>query len=161
MLLLTGIWWVSASAQTPEVTIDGNPETPGVSPAPTAVIAGEKLMVAVTIENARNVHSYSVKIAFDPHVVTFSGATVRLSPLTPVFLESGKGTIAAFLPIPGDGQIEIAAAQSGKNPSQCANGSGTLGYLSFTACGNGNPGISVLEARLVDSEGTITPTDVR
>lgn len=148
-------------AQPPAVLLDGNPETAGVSPPPASVIAGEKMIIAVTVENARNVHSYSVKLTFDPSIVTYEGAAARLSPLTPAFLESNNGAIAAFLPVAGDGVVEIAATQSGNSVSRCATGSGTLGYLYFTARGNGNPQIIAAEARLVDGKGSSTFTDIR
>ena len=155
------VWSTIAPAQPPTVMLDGNPETAGISPAPASVIAGEKLTIAVTVENARNVHSYSVKLTFDPGIVSFDGAAAGLSPQTPAFLESNKGRIAAFLPVAGNGTVEIAAAQSGQDPALCAAGSGTLGYLYFTARSSGNPRITVTEARLIDVNGASTFTGIR
>jgi hypothetical protein len=147
--------WAATLAQQPAVLLDGNPETSGISPAPRSVIAGELLTIAIAVENARSVHSYSVKIAFDPRIVRFEGAVARLAPLAPVFLESNGGRMAAFLPVAGDSMVEIAATQSGNDPLLAASGSGIIGYLHFTGRCHGNPAIRATEALLVDGGGTI------
>lgn len=146
---------IGTRAQSAQVALDGNPETPGISPVSRSVIAGEKLLIGVVADHVEALHSYSVKIAFAPEVMTFDGGSVRLSPLTPVFIESRQGKLAAFLSIPDNdsGVVEIAAAQSGKDPSACVSGSGILGYLSFSAKAAGDPRIVVTEARLVDPDG--------
>jgi hypothetical protein len=140
-------------AQTPVISLDGNPETVGISPPPGAVITGETIVLAVTIRNVHDLHSYSVKFLFDPQIVAFNGAVAKLSPLTPAFLESRQGRLAAFLSVPGDGVAEIAATQAGSDTSKCAEGDGIIGYLSFTAKTNGNPHIKIEAARLVDPHG--------
>lgn len=147
-------------AQTPVVSLDGSPETEVISPAPGAVIAGENILVAVTVRNAHTLHSYSVKCLFDAQIVVFNGAVARLSIGTPAFLETRHGHLAAFLSIPGDGVAEIAATQAGKDTSTCAEGDGILGYLSFTAKTKGNPHIKIAEARLVDPDGKSTSAEI-
>jgi hypothetical protein len=147
-------------AQTPVVSLDGNPETEGISPVPGALITGETILVAVTVSNIHTLHSYSVKCVFDAQVVNFNGAVSKLSISTPAFLESHHGHIAAFLSIPGNGTAEIAATQAGKDRSTCADGDGILGYLSFTAKTKGNPHIKIAEAHLVDPDGKYISTEI-
>ena len=157
MSLLIAAVTNGADLQIPSVTLDGNPETEGISPVTTSVIPGEKLLVAITGSQVLNMHSYSVKCAFDTEVVAFEGAVAKLSPFTPAFLESNNGKIAAFLSIPGNGFVEIAATQTGKDPASSVSGSGILGYLSFSSKKSGNPRIIITEARIVDPEGTVSP----
>jgi hypothetical protein len=142
-----------AQSQVPSISIDGNPETEGISPAPKSIISGETFNIAVVVKNAQNLHSYSFKCQFDTQLVQFNGAVARLSPNTTAFLESNNGLIAAFLSIPGEGSIEIAATQSGNDSRKCVSGDGVLGYLSFTSKGNGDPGIALVEAHLVSPDG--------
>lgn len=151
----------NTSAETPRVLLDGNPAGQGIAPVTTTVIPGEKILVAVCAENVELMHSYSVKCSFNSDIVVFEGGAATLSPLTPAFLESAKGKIAAFLAIPGNGTVEIAATQTGKNPAAAVTGSGILGYLSFTAKAGGDPGIALIDARLVDPEGTTTIATVK
>ena len=158
--LSIGLLFVGVTAQPAMVMLDGNPETPGISPVPRSVIAGEKLLVGISVERAVNVHSYSVKISYDPAIVTFEGAAAKLSPLTPAFLETGGGKIAAFLAVPGKESVEIAATLTGKNSSVCASGNGILGYLSFSAKTGGDPRIVVTEARLVDPDAKNTFAEI-
>jgi hypothetical protein len=94
LLLLT---LASSYAGLPVVTLDCNPEKNGNCPPPANVIAGESIFLAVTVLDVQNLHSYSVKCEFNPHVITFAGAVARLSPLASTFLESRHGHMAAFL----------------------------------------------------------------
>lgn len=159
-ILLAAVTTHGAYAQSPTVTLDGNPETEGISPVTSSVIPGEKVLIAVSVAQVQNMHSYSVKCTFDANVVAFEGAAAKLSPLTPAFLESQNGKIAAFLPVPGNGFVEIAATQTGKDPASSVSGSGILGFLSFTAKKGGNPRIVITEARLVDPEGIVTEAEI-
>lgn len=147
-------------AEIPVVALDGNPETSGVSAPPSSVIAGETFLLAVTTSNVINLHSYSVKCHFDSNVVSFNGAVAKLSPFTPAFLESHQGNIAAFLSVPGDGMVEIAATQSGDTISKCAQGEGILGFLSFTAKIKGDPNVHITSATMVDPFGKCTSAEI-
>lgn len=139
----------SSFARSPVIFLDGNPQTEEISPPPASVIPGETIIIAVTVQDVENLHSYSVKCLFDSQVVKFIGGAARLSPMTPAFLENRKGNIAAFIAVPGEGVVEIAATQAGSDQSKCAAGNGVLGYLSFTAKTKGNPGIKISEVSLV------------
>lgn len=150
----------STFAQAPVVSIDGNPETEGISPPSGSVITGETILLAVTVRNVFNLHSYYVKVTFDPHVVIFNGAVAKLSASTPAFLETRQGHLAAFLSIPGSGVAEIAATQAGCDTSKCAAGDGILGYLSFTAKTEGNPQIKISEAQLVAPDTKSIAADI-
>jgi hypothetical protein len=154
--LTTGV-----NGQTPSVALDGNPETPGISPVSSWVIPGERLMIAVTARQIQAMHSYSVKCSFDIKVVRFDGAVAKLSPLTPAFLETGDGKMAAFLSIPGKHSVEIAATQSGNDPQTAVSGDGILGFLSFTAKAEGNPHIIITEARIIDPQGKDIHASIR
>ena len=156
LLIVTGAVIFSTQAEQPRVALDGNPGRPEIAPIPVSVIPGEKLLVAVTAGNIAYMHSYSVKCTFNPEVVAFEGAAAKLSPRTPAFLESKGGKIAAFFAVPGNGTVDIAATQTGRTPATCVGGTGILGYLSFTAISKGNPGLSIVETRIVDPDGTST-----
>ncbi len=149
VMLMFSVIIGSSFAQNPVISLDGNPQTEGISPPAASVIPGETIIVAVAVQNVQNLHSYSVKCKFDSQVVQFIGGAARLSPMAPAFLENRKGNLAAFLSIPGEGIVEIAATQAGSDKSKCAAGNGVLGYLTFTAKTKGDPGINISEASLV------------
>ena len=155
-LMLISVFACQLFAEPPVVALDGNPATPEIAPVPGSLIPGEKILVAVSARNIEHMHSYSVTCLFNPEVVTFTGASASLSPLTPAFLESANGKIAAFLAVPGKGSVEIAATQTGKDSTAAVSGNGILGYLSFKAVAAGNPGITISEARIVDPEANST-----
>jgi hypothetical protein len=142
-----------SGVQTPTVSIDGNPETEGISPPPQSVITGETFIIAVTARNVENLHSYSFKCQFDSRIVNFNNAVSKLSPLSTAFLETRNGSIAAFLALPSGGNAEIAATLSGNDSTKCVSGDGILGFLSFTAKVNGNPDITITDAQLVTPDG--------
>lgn len=142
------------------ITIDGNPETEGISPPLQRVIAGEVFTVAVVVENVKDLHSYSFKCRFDTQVVTFNRAAAKLTPSGKALLEQKNGTIAAFLPLPDSNSIEIAATMSGKDTTQSVSGKGVLAFLSFTAKQAGNPALSITEIRLVTPDGVTIPAEV-
>jgi hypothetical protein len=152
------IFFLPLSAQTATVALDGDCAISGVSPVTTSVIEGEKIVVCIVANSVENMHSYSVKISFDPNIVSFENASAKLSPLTPAFIESKGGKCAAFIAIPNDTEngVEIAATQAGKNSSTTVSGNGVLGYCIFTAKMKGDPKINIIEARLVDPEGIST-----
>ena len=69
------------------------------------------------------------------------------------FLESADGKIAAFLTVPGDGIVEIAATLTGKdNP---VSGKGAAAYFNFQVIKKGFPQFRVKEIKLVTPDGTI------
>ncbi len=149
-----------SGAQPPQVTLDGNVAIEGISPVPVSVIPGEKLLIGIVADHVADLHSYSVRISFDPAIVLFDGAVAKLSPLQPAFLESQKGKLAAFLSVPGNGCVEIAATQAGKDPAASGYGTGILGYVSFIARDKGDPRITATEARLVNPEGNSTYAEI-
>jgi hypothetical protein len=151
----------NSAAEPPRVLLDGNPASREIAPVATSVIQGEIIMVSIRAENVEQMHSYSVKCSFNADIVSFEGASATLSPLSPPFLESANGKTAAFIAVPGNGTVEIAATQTGKNSETAVSGSGILGYLSFKAVAGGNPGITITEARIVDPEGTATSASVK
>jgi hypothetical protein len=148
------------SAKNAVIFIDGNPETEGISPALDRVMAGEVFTIAVVVENARNLHTYSFKCQFDTQVVSFNRAVAKLTPSSTAFLEQNNGSIAAFLSLPDKNSIEIAATMSGKDSTQCVSGNGVLGFLCFTAKRAGNPALFISDARLVTPDGVTIPAEI-
>jgi hypothetical protein len=116
---------------------------------------GVPTIVSIGISGATSVHSFSIKVAYDPSVVKFDGAQKSLSIGTPSFLELKGGEIAGFLAVPQQACVEIAATQAGTNRSVTASGSGVAAYCKFTTLTSGNPGIRIVEAVLVNESGVV------
>lgn len=160
LLLLSFNVFPRNSSKIATVTIDGNPETEGISPPLRRVIQGEIFTIAVCVENVQNLHTYSFKCQFDTQVVQFNRAVAKLTPSSPAFIEKNNGSIAAFLSLPDTNSIEIAATMSGKDTTQCVSGNGVLGFLSFTAKKAGNPSLAIIDVRLVTHDGVTIPAEV-
>ncbi len=121
----------------------------------------KEVILALSIEGAKDIHGYSAVIGFDSAVLRFEGATERLLPEEPSFLESNGGKLAVFVSVPKHGSIEIAAAQCKKDHTTASSGNGILAYLKFMTLRKGMSGLRVFDAILFNSEGCILKPKIR
>jgi hypothetical protein len=137
------------------VYLDYDFRTAAIEPCGNPVSTGDTCFVAVRIDGAVGLNSYSVKLQFDSNTVQFCDAAVKRSFTEKPFLESSGGQIIV-LPHQRGNMAELAATIKGIG--FYVSGNGCLAYFTFKCIQNGNPIIIIKEVKLVDGEGNIDKT---
>lgn len=155
------VYIFAGSNENAKVYLDYDYRTEVIDNEITYIESGEECCVALIVENAVALHSYSFKIKYTQDIIEFIDATKRISFSSKAFIESNNGKIAVFLPIPRENFIEIAVTLSGKEKQNTVFGKGVLGYLTFKCKKTGDPEINIKEVNLVDINGTLDVLDNR
>jgi hypothetical protein len=134
------------------VYLDNDFRTAVIEPYGKDVSIGDTCFIAVYIDGAVSLNSYSVKVQFDTSIVQFCDAAAQKSFSEKPFLESSGGQMIVVLNRKGN-IAELAATLKGIGLS--VSGNGCLGYFTFKCIKNGNPAISIKEAKLVDEKSAI------
>jgi hypothetical protein len=137
----------------PVLCIDGNIKTADVCEPVPCLDTGESVFIGIKICNVLKIHSYSVQIQYDKNKLRFCESTKSISWKTPPFIESNRGHLAAFLTIPEENGIEIAATLAGADSNTTASGDGYLCILKFIVVSSGDPGLKITGAHILDVYG--------
>lgn len=155
VLLSTALFTSAGPNRQSTIQLDFDAKTTVIDSPVLSITNGSSSVISIIMGNLISLHSYSIKITYDPDIVRFDGAQKSLFIRETSVLESKGGSIAAFLAIPGPGSVEIAVTQAGKVKSATASGSGIAACMKFTALKNGDPKIRVTEALLVNENGEV------
>jgi len=113
--------------------------------------AGETFWIAVVIQDARDLDSYSLRLSYNAEAMQF----VSAYPAYPLgegrsFLESAGGSCAGQIVKSGQGVVEIASSIKGDLRKHAPDGDGVLACLRFKALSGAPPSIVLKNARLID-----------
>ena len=111
-----------------------------------------EIVLSVIIRGVTDLDGYALLVAYNPEALSFVSAKKNLSGTgTRAFLESNGGKVGGFIVIEGEGKVDIAVSLVGTDRKEAPDGSGALVYLRFKRIGEGDCGIKVVEAELIDS----------
>jgi hypothetical protein len=117
-----------------------------IEPDATIYRSGDRLTVAVTIANGRNVGSVPFHLVYDPQVVEF------VSPATEGPYLGSDGGLTVFLAAESGAGGEIVVGLSRLGEPVGVDGSGTLALFEFDAVGEGDCGFGFSAASVKDPD---------
>ena len=151
ILVFFSLSWAGPNVNA-RIYLDNDFRTAVIGPYGNTVSIGDTCFIAVYVDGAVGLNSYSVMVQFDTNIVKFCDATAKKSFSEKPFLESTGGQMLVLPHQKGD-VAELAATLKGTGLS--VSGNGRLGYFTFKCIKNGNPGISIKEVTLFDVKSTI------
>lgn len=111
-----------------------------------------EIVLSVIIKGVTDLDGYALLVAFNSEALSFVSAKKSLSGTgTRAFLESNGGKVGGFIVIEGEGKVDIAVSLIGTDRKQAPDGSGVIVYLHFKRIKEGECGIKIVEAELIDS----------
>jgi hypothetical protein len=134
------------------VYIDNDFRTAAIESYGNSVSIGDTCFIAVRVDGAVELNSYSVKVQFDSSVVQFCDVVAKRSFSEKPFLESSGGKMIV-LPYQKANVTEFSATLKGTGIS--VSGNGCLAYFTFKCIKNGNPAILIKELKLVDAKSNV------
>lgn len=156
VLLLHSITALSGPNSGARIIIDYDAYSPLLDKECPDMGEDSEIVLSVIIKGVTDLDGYALLVAFNPEALTFVSAKKSLSGTgTRAFLESNGGKVGGFLVVEGEGSVDIAASLIGTNRDEAPDGSGAIVYLIFKRIKEGDCGIKIVEAELIDS-GLIT-----
>ena len=111
-----------------------------------------EIVLSILIKGVTDLDGYALLVEYNPEALSFVSAKKSLSGTgTRAFLESNGGKVGGFIVIEGEGKVDIAVSLIGTNRKEAPDGDGALVYLRFKRIREGDCGIKVVEAELIDS----------
>jgi subtilisin family serine protease len=119
-----------------------------------AVEAGEPLVVEVVLDDAQALGGFEVELTYDPRVVRLEGAAMG-----DLLGSTGRTVYPLWTEIDAQaGRVKVGGVSSGKAPG--ASGSGVLARFTLVSQGQGDPGLKLQGARLVDVGGRLQAVEL-
>jgi len=111
-----------------------------------------EIVLSIIVKGVTDLDGYALLVEYNHEALSFVSAKKSLSGTgTRAFLESNGGKVGGFLVKPGEGSVDIAASMIGTSRDQAPDGSGAIVYLHFKRIQEGDCGIKIVEAELIDS----------
>jgi hypothetical protein len=114
------------------------------------------IVLSVLIRGVKDLDGYALLVSYNKETLSFVSAKKRVSGTGQrAFLEENGGRAGVFLVKPGEGSADIAASLIGTDREEAPDGDGIIAYVQFKRIKEGNCGIKIAEAEVIDS-GLIT-----
>lgn len=114
------------------------------------------IVLSILIKGVNDLDGYALLVSYNPEALSFISAKKRISGTGQrAFLESNGGKVGGFIVIEGEGKVDIAVSLIGTDRKEAPDGDGVLAYMQFKRIKEGNCGIKIVEAEVIDS-GLIT-----